>query len=490
MLSLKRQGVISLSNLIKNEFVKILKKKSTYIILLITLAFIIFSNFMYKNTNSQIYSGGYDDEVLLYYEEQMPSPDDPETIDTYIDMKSKLDMMKLMQKYGFDSWQAYIIETVLGSDGDLHTINEYTYSPNKTVSEEEYLAAKESYDNFIQKLDADDWRYFVNSELDAINQEIETIKSNNINSNNTNLHSLEAQKQVLEWRLEKDINYKGSFLNTCLRRYVNNSEIVDSYEQSSNQDYSQKQEYYSALEVMNTSKYYIENNIRDINSNDNRGILLDLLNNYELFILIFVIMISGSIVSDEFSKGTIKLLLVRPYSRNKILFSKFIVCIMILLLFIAFVACSQFIFGGLIQGFESTSIPAIVYNHNTNQVETIGIIPYIIITSLAKLPMYILLMTLAFACSTIFTNTAVSIVIPLLGYMGSSLINQLGLIYDIKAVLYFVTPNWDLTERLFGGLPTFEGLTIAFSLAICLVYFMIMFITMFTVFKKRNIKNI
>ena len=30
-------------------------------------------------------------------------------------------------------------------------------------------------------------------------------------------------------------------------------------------------------------------------------------------------MIAGTIVSEEFNKGTIKLLLVRPYSRNKIL---------------------------------------------------------------------------------------------------------------------------------------------------------------------------
>lgn len=479
-----------MNNLIKNEFIKIFKKKSTYIILAITLAYIIFSNFMYRNSNDAIYSSGYDDETIAYYEEQMPSPNSPETIDMYIDMKSKLDMMKLMQKYGFNSWQSYIIGTELGSDEDLHTINEYTYSKKKTISEEEYNTAKSNYDNFIQKLDTDDWKYFANSELDAINREIASLKNSNTSLDNSNLHSLETQKQALEWRLEKDISYEGSFLNTCLRRYVNNSEIIYSYEHSSNHDYSEKQEYYSALESVNTSKYYIENNIVNIENNDNRGILLDLLNNYELFILIFIIMIAGAIISDEFSKGTIKLLLVRPYSRAKILLSKFIVCMIILLLFIVFIACSQFIFGGLIQGFDSTSTPAAIYNHNTNQIEAIGIIPYIALATLSKLPMYILLMTLAFACSTIFTNTAVSIVIPLLGYMGSSLINQLGLIYNIKAVLYFVTPNWDLTERLFGGLPMFEGLTIPFSLIICFIYFMIMLITMLTVFKKRNIKNI
>jgi len=144
----------------------------------------------------------------------------------------------------------------------------------------------------------------------------------------------------------------------------------------------------------------------------------------------------------------------------------------------------------LIQGFDSTTVPAVIYNHHTNQVETMSILQYITITTFAKIPIYLLLMTLAFACSTIFVNTAVSIVIPLLGYMGSRLLNQLALYYDIKALLYFVTPNWDFSQYLFGGLPEFQKLTIPFSLIVCFIYFAIMVVTMFTVFKKRNIKNI
>lgn len=469
----------------KNEFIKIFKKKSTYIILIITLAFIIFSNFMYRNSAKQMYSGNYSDEDIQYYEEAMPSSSkDPETNDMYISMKSNLDMMKLVQKYGYDSWQAYVIQTYLESEGYLYVMNEHDYAINPTVSEKEYLAAKEHYESFVQKLDVGDWKHFARTELERVEQDIKTT------SDEQKLAELQTQKQVLQWRLDKDISYAESFLNTCLRRYESHSNTVYEYEHSNNHEYSEKQEYYNSLETLNTCKYYIENNTKNIDNNDNRSILLDLLNNYELFILIFVIMIAGSIVSDEFSKGTIKLLLVRPYSRTKILLAKFMVCIIILILFIAFVAAGQYLIGGLIQGFDSTSVPAVIYNHNTHQIETMSIIRYIAITGASKAPMYLLLMTLAFACSTLFTNTAVSIVIPLLGYMGSSLINQLALVFNIKALLYFVTPNWDFTQYLFGGLPEFETLTIPFSIAICLVYFAIMVVTMFTVFKKRNIKNI
>lgn len=484
-----------MSNLIKNELIKIFKKKSTYIILIITLAFIVFSNFMYSKSDDTSYSN-YSPEMLIYYKEALASinPNDPATLSAYIETKTQVDIIELIKKYGFESWQANIIPKKL--PGYIADMNEYEYSSVK--NEQLYNESKAKYDEIVKKLDTDDWRYFAQSEIDEANAQIkiqENAKANTVDqielaSIESNLNYQQVEKQVAQWRLDKNISYKNSFLNSCLSRYTNYSSDVYTYEHSDNHSYEEKQSYYEILEKLNKNKYYIENNISNIRDNDNRGILLNLFDNYELFILIFSIMIAGAIVSDEFSKGTIKLLLVRPYSRLKILFAKFIVCIIVLLTFIAFVACAQFIVGGIVQGFDSTSIPAIIYNHNTNQIETMSIMKYIVITSIAKLPIYLLLMTLAFACSTIFTNTAVSIVLPLLGYMASSLINQLALYYNIKPLLYFVTPNWDLTYYLFGGLPMFESLTLPFSIVICLIYFMIMVITAGIVFKKRNIKNI
>ena len=204
-------------------------------------------------------------------------------------------------------------------------------------------------------------------------------------------------------------------------------------------------------------------------------------------------MISGSIVSDEFSKGTIKLLLVRPYNRLKILSAKFITCLCMLICFIIFISVCQLFVGGIVQGFNCLNVPAVVYNHNTNTIETMSIAKHIVITSCAKLPMYLLLMTLAFTISTLFTNSALAIALPLLGYMVSSIINQLALYAlsrNIKILLYFVTPNWDLTNYLFGGLPMFELITLPFSITICLIYLLIMVFASAIVFKKRNIKNI
>lgn len=318
---------------------------------------------------------------------------------------------------------------------------------------------------------------------------------NNLNSEGStyDFKIYEIDKQILEWRLEKDISYANTFLNTALQNYSRSSRNIIYYEAESNHSYSDKLDYYDSLKEANINKYYIENNIRNIKDYDNRYILVNLLNEYELFILIFIIMISGSIVSDEFNKGTIKLLLIRPYSRLKILLAKFLTCLCMFILFIVFIFISQLLVGGIIQGFGSLNVPAVIYNYNTHNIETMSIIKYLIINICAKSPMFLLLITLAFTISTLFTNSALAIALPLLGYMVSSIINQLiahALLKDIKAPLYFVTPNWDLTSYLFGGLPSFEPINLRFSILVCLSYFLIMIFISCYVFKKRNIKNV
>ena len=110
--------------------------------------------------------------------------------------------------------------------------------------------------------------------------------------------------------------------------------------------------------------------------------------------------------------------------------------------------------------------------------------------ALGKLGIYIPLMTLAFALSTIFTNSALAITIALLGYMGAPFVTQIGLVFDLDWIRYFITPNWDFTQFFFGNLPAYEGLTPIFSIAIVAIYMIIMLIPTFVIFKKKNIKNI
>ena len=483
-------------NLIVNELTKIFKKKTIYILLIIIVGYIILSNIMIKLTDDGYQYHYYYDGEIEYLESYLSEldPNNPSEYPDFASFKRQLEIMNLSKEYGNNSWQAYIINTKLS--GYIDTIIEYEYS--KGVTKEAYTEAKKAYNIALEKFELDDWKYFANQDLEYINTSIEEQKAilettqdqSTINSIKQQIANLEAEKLMDEWRLEKDISYKPSFLNNAINQYYTYQTSLNEYLNQNIDDLSSDElSYYrEALENANLNRYYVENNI-SLDSNS-RSTFLNLFGNYELFILMVGIVIAGSIVSEEFNKGTIKLLLVKPYNRIKILLSKFIVCLIILVLTITFIYIFQLIAGGIINGFNGMTTDAIVYNFDTNKVETINIFAYVGLFGLCKLPMYILLTALAFTCSTIFTNTALAVSVPFLGYIASSLINQFALYYDIKQIIYFVTPNWDLSCYLFGGTPLFEGLTPIFSIAICVIYLSLMLVLDCIVFKKRDIKNI
>ena len=140
------------------------------------------------------------------------------------------------------------------------------------------------------------------------------------------------------------------------------------------------------------------------------------------------------------------------------LYSKLITSILMIFIATLFVIGVQSIVCGFVFGFDSMTLPIIEYSFETNQIITMNMVAYLGIMFLCKLPIYILITTLAFALSTLTTNSPLAIAVPLLGYMGSNMINMLGQELKLKWITLFVTPKWDLSQYLFVGLPLFENM--------------------------------
>lgn len=471
-----------MNNLIKNEITKIVKKKSFYIILVVVLAYIILSNVMnkyvYTSMNSYEY---YSEEYINVLKEEIKNLEleNQQDTDIYIGDKTEIDTYELLKQYDKESWQYKLISE--RARNYLSEINTYTY---KTKNEEALNKAKDEYKKFVERLKANDWRSFTKDELDSLKLSQEGLDEKMMDK------TTEIQIETLEMRLKYDIPYGDDFKNNALSNYQQNKITISDLDDENNKNYEEKQAYQKAKEEVEKNKFVIEQGKDIYNTSDSRGFLLNVFSKYELFIIITIVLIAGAIVSDEFNKGTIKLLLVRPFSRAKILLAKFITVILTVLFIMVVTVILQFVVGGIFFGFDSLSIPDIIYNHNTGKLMEVGILKSICFTGLGKLPIYILLGTLAFALSTIFNNTPVAITITLMGYMASSIINQFAYYYDIKWLKFFVTPNWDFTQFFYGKLPFIEGLNIPFSITVCVVYFAIMMVVSFMVFKKRNIKNV
>ena len=487
-----------MSNLIKNELTKIFKKKTIYITMLLIFLMIVFINCINKYSNSSSYSAYmYSESYIESLKDELSNlnPEKPSDVTLYINLKSKLDLSNLMEKYKDSDWKLSIINDRISPY--ITEINTYTYGADK--SEEQARKATKEMENIIAKLDENDWKYFANEDLQNANSMIEELNKQKaqtqdteiIKGLNNEIENAKVEKEIAEYRLKKNIPYGVDYLNIALTRYQTSSETLISYDLDNKElDFEEQKEYNNALTTKEESRYIIETGT-DINKSDSlKGSLQYFYSQYGVFIIVVIIMIAGTIVSEEFNKGTIKLLLVKPYTRNQILLSKFLTVLIISAFVIVSTILMQILVGGILFGFGSIFEPVVVYNLSANAIQEINIFAYLGIQTLTQLPIIILLATLAFAISTIFSNSALAITISLLGYMGASIINQLAIAYKLTFMKYFVTMNWDLSQYLFGGLPYMEGMNLITSIIICVVYLLIMLIPTFIIFKKRNIKNI
>ena len=489
---------MSLSNLVKNELIKIFKKKTIYITMVVIFLLLIFMNCMFKYANS-----GSEYDYYLYNENYINSlrgeletlnPEKSSDVTTYINLLSEIQLSEMMEQHKDAEWKLAIIDERIAPY--ITERNTYQYGAEKDETQVE--AVNQEINDLLAKLDEGDWKYFAREDLAKTKQQIEELNSQKeqtedkavLENIETELNNAQMEKEIAEIRLNKEIPYGSDYLNRAISNLQTANTNLANFKNVEELTYEQKLEYNSYLEDQAESRYILETG-RDIhNTNSLKGILENFYAQFGIFLIVVVVMIAGTIVSEEFNKGTIKLLLVKPYTRNKILMAKAITTLIMIIFIIVITLVMQILIGGIIFGFDSLSEPVVAYNFNTNTMEEMNIFANLGVQTLTQLPMIILLATLAFAISTLFTNSTLAITISLLGYMAASIINQLAIGYDLQFMKYFVTMNWDLSIYANGALPYMEGMNMTMSIIICVAYFLIMMIPTFIVFKKRNIKNI
>lgn len=491
-----------MTNLIKNELYKVFKRKNIYILLSIMLCIITLNTFLTKKYSIE-------DPVSTSAEEKYELQELKRTIDSYdknspgekeeyYNALSNIELYELTDKYK-EPWKKILIRENLRDI--IHSMNNAKYIEKDIEAYNEY---KKEYDKFLKELDSNSWKYFVNKEIKTTTDEIASLEKEREKAKNKELYNsrIKEEKNKLEklkLRLEKDIPYDNNYLNTALEDYkqapqtykeFKESIIKNTSEFNIKEEYQIKRQYIEYMKNNANNKYIIDNKV-DINSpKTTRNLLINTLSDNFLFIMIIIAAGAGSIVSTEFDKGTIKLLLIRPYSRNKILLSKYIVSMFMIIFAILSAFIMQLIIGGIFFGFSSLNIPVVIYNFVQNKVMHINLFKYIFDNVLAVLPEFILLATLAFAISTITNVSTLGVALPIVGVGAADIINLIAINRNIIPLKYFVTLNWNFTNYLYGGVNSFPTLSIPFSILICAIYFLIMIITAFIVFNKRNIKNI
>ncbi|MFC4601353.1 ABC transporter permease [Cohnella hongkongensis] len=243
---------------------------------------------------------------------------------------------------------------------------------------------------------------------------------------------------------------------------------------------AESRQYFENEIILN--EYYLAHNL-----NPYKLSLWDYVNNSAslvMLITILTVIVAADMIAAEFTWGTIKLLLVGPASRSKIMLSKYISTMMFALLLLVISFAAAFGAGAALQGLDGLSHPDLTVDANGLVQES-----SMIVNSLQKygyavisLLMYV---TLAFMISAAFRSSSMAIAFSLLFMLVGHTVTMILSSYSWSKYLLFA--NIDLTQYLPGSSPLRPEMTLGFSITVLVAYYVVFQLVAWTLFTKRDV---
>ncbi len=211
---------------------------------------------------------------------------------------------------------------------------------------------------------------------------------------------------------------------------------------------------------------------------------------YSIFVALFAVLLGGWQMASEFQQGTIRLLMIRPRMRFKILMAKFLAAFLVCLGIYILGSALNLIVNGLCFGFGDFAFPNYTIAGQT------GFFFYYFPKFLASSVTIIFAFTTAFMLSVLAKNTAVAIALPIAGFIGSNIV--------LAAFSYQGEANWlAYTPIPFIQISYFfaqyspvqqliqRGVPISLAYGIFLLLALSTLFTLFSIwiFNKRDITN-
>ncbi|MBC2035667.1 ABC transporter permease [Listeria booriae] len=230
---------------------------------------------------------------------------------------------------------------------------------------------------------------------------------------------------------------------------------------------------------------------------DNVQFMLSI-NGISMFLVaLFSIVIASSVVASEFSFGTIKLLLIRPYKRWEILLSKYIVVMLYAVVLALFTLLITYLISGVLTSFGSLTqdvsdiIPT--YSENGDILNTGLTAINALSTQLGFfLVELIFSMSIAFMVSSLLRSQALAVGIGLFLLFINSIAGGITLMLAEKFEWFkyiFVTPLYyiNMNSNAMGNMEINSGLSTGLAIGILAVYYIVFMALSFIFFQKRDV---
>lgn len=477
-----------MNRLIKNEFIKILHKKSNWIILFAILGYITLITYIYsKDYQIQDSKYTYNEQLKSIQEELDLLKENMITYQNNVVMYSAYkDAYNLLEKYQYSPWKKDLISN-LYQEASISYYNElYSKKSKKSI---DYF--QDQIKNYEQILKNDNWKEYINILKKNTSDKIEKLKSDNgSKSIQKEIEYLNYTLNIYHYRIDNNIEFNGNYLDTALNTLLSKKSIQIEYQNKLDLTKEENETLKNLNEDIAKNEYVIHNKIDIESKNTLRNILIEFFNEYSFLIIIFIVLISSSIISEEFQKGTIKSLLAVPYTRTEIILSKIISTIILTFLIIILLILYQLLIGGIILGFNTIKIPVLIYQFENNTLLEINIFKFLFVVFLSYLPYFIFFILISICIGVLINNTGFSIAISFLVNLSSNIINAFAIDLNLEFMKYFPTMNWNFMEYLFGAKPNYLYADLKSTIIMYIMYVIIILNIIIITFKYKNIKNI
>ncbi|MDN7243278.1 ABC transporter permease [Planococcus sp. N028] len=197
-------------------------------------------------------------------------------------------------------------------------------------------------------------------------------------------------------------------------------------------------------------------------------------------VTLFTVIVAAGITASEFSQGTIKMLLTRPVKRWKVLTSKYVTtmvfAVLMSIITLLATALAGLIFFGIGEG-------TFLQWNGSEVVEGSYWIEGIKLSILGFASVW-MIGTFAFMLGTVFRSSSLAIGLSI--FLMFTGIQAVFLLRNYEIVNYYLFTHTDLTQ-FYTGLMLVPDITMAMSLTVLAVYFLIFLAISYWTFSKRDI---
>lgn len=205
-------------------------------------------------------------------------------------------------------------------------------------------------------------------------------------------------------------------------------------------------------------------------------------------VAIIMAVFSSGLMSREHQQGTIKLLLIRPASRIKIFFSKWIIALITSVIFVLFIyLCSAIV--GLITGTMNPTRKYAVMSGENLTYKMVDFWPFFMKLVASDILFVIIIASIAYVLSVITRNTSAALGLSLgILFFGGLVTGYISSKTDLGKFLW--PANWNLNQYINPTLnPPVEKMTLGFSLTYDIIVLIVILLLTAWLFKKRDVAN-